>query len=388
MTTDYSLQNPHPLYARLCAAGPIHRLPGADGEVVWLVARYAEARAALSDSRLPKQAPPVGSTTNPLVRADPAHHSELRTLMATALNPRLVEVLRPAIQRVADELLDAMASQGHADLVEEFALPLAVEVICELLAIPRADRDDFRARSRVLIGRTAASPAHRAEVQSQMLGYLGELVVTKRRDPGEDALSTLIASWDAGRELTDTELVWMAYSPLDAGYDTVAGLIANGLLALLRNPTQLALLRTDPSLIPGGVDELLRHDGPVEKPRLRQATEDIQIGSVTVRRGESVHVMMAAANRDPRRFADPDTLDVQRPASGHLGFGHGVHYCPGARLGRAEAEIAIGSLICRFDGLELAVAPENLKWHRTGPVRTVRHLPVRFAPEPTVAVLS
>ena len=400
---QYSAENPHPFYAWLCAAGPVHRIPLPDGTKGWLITRYSEARVVLSDPRLQSEPPSAcpldsaaaqsaesaGKSTSmdPLPVVDSSRESEMRGTIAAVFTHRRIQEMRPRIQRIADELLDALAGRGQAELVEEFAFPLAGRTLCELLGVPEADQDDFRSWLDVILARVPVDQARRHTVLTQLHEYLVKLIADRRRSLGEDVLSAIISSWDSGRPQSEVELLRMAFLPVSAGYDTVASVISNGMLALLGNPAQLVALRADPSLIPRGVEELLRHTAVVERSKWRWATDDLKIGSVTIRRGELVVIAMAAANRDPRRFADPDTLDVRRTGAAHLSFGYGSQYCPGARMGRTEVEIAIGSLVRRFDDLELAAAPEDLPWRSAGPwradgnVRGVGRLPVRFTPQ-------
>ena len=333
---NYSVQNPHPFYARLCAAGPVHRLPMPDGRNGWLVTRYAEARAALADARLRMQPSSSGEphrsdTLSPngspsgspaadlayrhhMATCDPPEHSRLRQVVSAAFTPRRVDALRPRIQQITDELLDTMASRGHADLVEEFARPLPNTVICELLGIPDSDRTDFRVWSDVLISPEPTSGQRHDSAITRMYAFLTELIAAKRRQPDDDLLSTLVMETDGGPKLSDAEILSTAFLLLTAGYETVSGLIGNAVLALLGNPTQLGLVRADPSLVPSTIDELLRYDGPIERVQWRWAAEDLPIGSVMVRRGDAVVIVLMAVNRDPRRFPDPDSLDVRRPA--------------------------------------------------------------------------
>jgi cytochrome P450 len=293
-----------------------------------------------------------------------------------AFTTRTVSRLRPRIERITDDLLDEMAGADETDLMARFASPLPITVICELLGVPEADRDRFGGWSRTLV---SAAPAEQIqEAAGFMTGYLMTLIEAKRASATEDLLSDLVHASDDGDQLSGNELVSMAFLLLVAGHETTVNLIGNGVLALLRHPEQLAALRRDPGLMPSAVEEILRYEGPVNLATLRFTIEPLQIGEVEIPEGEFVLVSLLGANRDNRRFADADRLEITRPAGGHLAFGHGIHYCVGAPLARLEAEIAIGRLLARFAELELAAEPGELRWRDSTLVHGLESLPVRL----------
>ncbi|MER5750783.1 cytochrome P450 [Streptomyces sp. NPDC002088] len=377
--------DPHPAYARLRERGPVHRvrLPAPDAYETWLVVGYEEARAALADTRLSKDASKIGTTFldeeligKYLLVADPPEHTRLRGLVSRAFTMRRVERLRPRIQEITDELLDAMLPHGSADLVESFSFPLPITVICELLGVPEMDRTEFRKLSTEAVAPTSLENEHDAFVR--LAAYLGDLIEDKRcAGPGEDLLSDLIRTTaEDGDRLSPSELRGMAFILLVAGHETTVNLITNAVHALLTHPGQLAALRADMSLVDGVVEETLRHEGPVENATFRFAAEPLEIGGTRIEKGEPVMIGLTAADRDPDRFPAPDRFDIHRDARGHLAFGHGLHYCLGAPLARIEARTAIRSLLERAPGLALA-GPAG-EWLPGMLMRGVRSLPVRW----------
>jgi cytochrome P450 len=375
-------------------------IPG--GGVSWLVTGYEEGRAALADPRLskdPRRAPDwlrhhldmhqtEGSLGPNMLDSDPPDHTRLRQLVKKAFTPRRVEGLRPRIHRITGELLDAMAPQGTADLINALAFPLPVTVICELLGLPLEDRDDFRTWTAQMAAATVTEEdrerSHAAG--AAMRGYIEDRVKGVRRDdvPEDDQpdlLHALVsASGDEGR-LSHDEVVSMLMLLLIAGHETTVNLIGNGMAALFGHPDQMNLLRQHPELLPQAIEELLRFDGPVQHALPRVALEDMEIGGTKVPAGSVVSVALAAANRDPARIEDPNRLDVTRSDGQHLAFGHGIHFCLGAPLARLEGQIAIGGLLTRFPDLRPAVPVDQLQWRAVGGmVHALNALPVRFTP--------
>lgn len=390
--------DPFPLYRRLREEGPVRRVVIAGGLEAFLVTRYDDALAALSDARLSsdvrdasdarllrqlRQLPEADreSMLSTMLRSDPPDHTRLRRLVSKAFTARRVAGMRPRIQSLTDRLLDALTPAGHADLVADFALPLPVAVISELLGVPVDDRHEFQHWTDRMIRRGAEppDPAVVSEAWRHMRAYVTGLIREKRTDPADDLLSGLITARDEEGQLSEDELIAMVFLLLAAGYITTVNLIGGGIAMLLAHPQQLDLLRSDPALLPGAVEEFLRYDGPVSPGIARFAREDVEIAGVRVPRGATVLIGSALADRDPARFPDPDRLDVTRQDNAHLAFGHGIHYCLGAPLARLEGEIAIGTALRRLPGLALAVPPEEVPW-RPGGLRGPESLPVTFVP--------
>ncbi|MEU9942840.1 cytochrome P450 family protein [Streptomyces lavendulae] len=387
--------DPFPLYAKLREDGPVRHVLIGGGLEAWLVTRYEDALAALSDHRLSSDVRDASDTRllqqlpeteresmlSNMLRSDPPDHTRLRRLVSTAFTARRVAAMRPRIQDVTDRLLDAVVESGHADLIADFALPLPVTVISELLGVPVDDRHDFQRWTDRMItrGPELPDPAVVNEAWQHMRAYVTELIGAKRQDPGDDLLGALVTARDEEQRLTEDELIAMVFLLLVAGYITTVNLIGGGIAMLLAHPDQLDLLRSDPGLLPGAVEEFLRYDGPVNPGIARFAREDAEIAGVTVPRGATVLIASAIADRDPARFAAPERLDITRQDNAHLAFGHGIHYCLGAPLARLEGQIAIGTALRRLPGLALAVAPDELPW-RPGGLRGPEALPVTFTP--------
>ena len=380
-------QDPYSVHARLRTQRPVSRVTMPGGTPAWLVTGYAEARAALADPRLLKM--PLDWRPDPdsiygaldvhMLNSDPPDHERLRRLVSKAFTPRRVEGLRPRITSITTELLDGMSGQREVDLLASFAFPLPITVICELLGVPVEDRDDFRKWSATIVSNTAAPEVFQADATA-MVRYFKALLAAKRREPADDLLSALISARDQGDRLRENELMSMVFLLLVAGHETTVNLIASGMLALLLSPGELARLQADPSLLGGAVEELLRYVNPVNHATYRFAAEPVEIGGARISRGDPVLVALSSANRDPSRFGDPDRLDLGRDSSGHLAFGHGIHYCLGAPLARLEAEIAFSHLLTRFGAMRLAVPAGSLRWRPSTLIHGLESLPVRLVP--------
>ncbi|MFI5520266.1 cytochrome P450 [Streptomyces platensis] len=387
--------DPYAAYAALREAGPVHRITGADGHPAWLVTRYDDVRRALADPRLSldkRYAAPGGyrgfalppALDANLLNMDPPDHTRVRRLVVKAFTPRRVETLRAPVRRTADELLDAMAERGRADLIADYAGPLPITVICDLLGVPHRDRRDFLAWSDALITPDPNRPELMKQAIGAMLAFYTGLIAAKRAEPGDDLLSDLIAVRDdeaagaAGDRLTEDELTSLAFLILFAGYENTVHLIGNAALALLDHPDQLRQLQRDPAELPAAVEEFLRFDGPSPVAIRRFPKEDVEIGGVRIPAGDSVLLSIASANRDPARFPEPDALDRGRDLSGHLAMGHGIHYCLGAPLARLEAVTALEALLGRFPELRLAVPRGDLRHRRALRARGLISLPVTW----------
>ncbi|MEU0951532.1 cytochrome P450 [Streptomyces niveus] len=392
--------DPYPAYAWLREHAPVHRTRLPSGVDAWLVTRYADARRALADPRLSKnpvhhaeQPHAKGKTGIPgergaelmthLLNIDPPDHTRLRRLVSQAFTPRRVAEFAPRVQELTDGLIDAFAAKGEADLIHDFAFPLPIYAICDLLGVPREDQDDFRDWAGMMIRHGGGPRGGVARSVKKMRGYLAELIHRKRDDPGDDLISGLIRASDHGEHLTENEAAAMAFILLFAGFETTVNLVGNGTYALLRNPDQRARLQRsldagESALLATGIEELLRHDGPVEMATWRYATEPVELGGQSVAVGDPVLVVLAAADRDPERFADPDRLDLSRGDNKHLGYGHGIHYCLGAPLARLEGQTALRTLLTRLPDLRLAADPSDLRWRGGLIMRGLRTLPVQF----------
>jgi cytochrome P450 len=377
--------DPYSVHARLRAQHPVAQVIMPGGTPAWLVTGYAQARAALTDPRLlklpkgwrPESDSPFAALDLHMLNSDPPDHERLRKLVNKAFTARRVEQLRPRITAIAEELLDDMSTRPEVDLLAAFAFPLPVTVICELLGVPVADRDQFRSWSASIVSETVSPEVFQAHATA-MITYFRNLLAARRREPADDLLSALISARDDTDRLSENELLSMAWLLLVAGHETTVNLIGSGVLALLLNPAELARLRADPALLSGAVEELLRYVSPVNDATYRFAGEPMELGGVPIGPGEVVLVSLSGANRDPSRYADPEGLDVGRDSAGHLAFGHGIHYCLGAPLARLEAEIAFGALLERFPSMARAIRPEALRWRPSSLIHGLESLPVRL----------
>ena len=394
---SFDISDPFPLFAEVRKLGAVHRVSLADGHDAWLVVRFEEAMAALNDPRLSKdmhaalasgsnvvaEGLPGPEFARHMLTVDPPDHTRLRRLVAAAFSPRRVEALRPRVRSIAEDLLDEVAASGpesRVDLVSAFAFPLPFTVICELLGVPQTERARLGQQfSKLLVPTSTPEEYAQAKNASDaVVAMLKALVAAKEADPGDDLVSALISARDGDERLNSQELLSTIFQLMVAGHDTTASLIGNSVVALFRNPEQLSKLRSDPAKIRAAVEEFLRYDAPVPHATFRYTVEPVTIGGVTIPAGSQVIICMAAANRDSDRYANPESLDVDRVVGRHLAFGYGIHHCLGAPLARMEGEIALGSLLRRFPELALAVPSEQLRWgHGDGLVlRGLSELPV------------
>ncbi len=383
------LANPYPMYHRLRAEDPVHHSPLG----FWVLTRYEDVVAALRDPRLAKEAiagfiaarfgAPVPQMGLSMLDRDPPDHTRLRSLVSKAFTPRVVETLRPHIQQIVNGLVDAVQDEGSMDLIEQFAYPLPVIVICEMLGVPVEDHERFkgwgldiaRGLDAILlppdsdVGRRAVAGRH------ALAGYFRALIAERRAAPRADMLSALIAAEEAGDKLSEDELLATCTLLLVAVHETTVNLIGNGTLALLRHPEQLRRLRENPGLIGTAVEELLRYDGPVQRTA-RIPSADVTIDGHTIANGEMVMPFIGAADRDPAQFPDPDRLDIGRTENRHIAFGWGIHFCLGAPLARVEGQIAINTLIQRLPAL--ALATDRPEFRQSLTLRGLASLPVTF----------
>ncbi|SMD13067.1 cytochrome P450 family protein [Lentzea albidocapillata] len=392
---DY-VQNPHHVHDMLRAEGPVQEVHMPRGLKVWLVTRYDEAKIALTAPQVSKNIAEGGhlmAVHSPdtdqrreieptlavhMLNMDPPGHTRLRKLVTKAFTARRIELMRPRVQEIAAELIAKLNDGDEVDLLEAFAFPLPITVICELLGIPIDNRDDFREWSNQLL--SFGTPDQVQAAASAMAGFLFQHVTAiAQAEPDDTFFSALVHADDSGDRLNTEELISMAFLLLVAGHETTVNLIGNAVLSLLRNPDQLQILKDRPELIPASTEEFLRLEGPVNVATFRYTREDLELGGVTVPAGEILMVSLVAANRDPAKYADADKLDVTRSAQGHVAFGHGIHFCLGAPLARLEFDVALTQLLDRFPNLTLAAEPETLVWRDSTLIRGLHTLPVRLA---------
>ena len=377
---------PHPARAQLRREAPVHSLPLPGGGRVWLVTRHDDVEPALAHPGLSEHDPRSAALPEPLdadIRhqvpaQDPPDPVRLRRLVARASTPRLVASLEPRVRAIAHELFDRVQLQGHLDLVDDYARPLSLTVIAELLGVPAADREPFRRWSYAAAatdGTGGETPERRRAATAEFAAYLGELCARRHREPGDDLVSALVRAAEDGAAVSREELVAVLRLLVVAGHETTVNLIGGGMLALLRHPGRLRLLREDPERLPGVVEELLRPDAPVETSAPRFSTVDVTLPGGTIPAGELVLVAVAPADRDGARPRDPD---VRRADPHHLASGHGVHDGLGAPLARTAGHIAIGTLLHRAPGLRPAVRLDALEWWPSLLVRGSRSFPVLF----------
>ena len=388
------LADPYPHYQQLRTEAPVHWSPTG----FWVFTRYADGAAIIQDRnfvmieprdwdrnaeyRYEGAAPEKvrDSLGRMMLFKNAPDHTRLRSLVSKAFTVRAIEGLRVRIGAIVAQLLHRVRDARRMDLIADLAYPLPAMVIAEMLGVPPEDRDEFRLWSRALA--PTIDPMilpeqieGAAAAIDRFAGYFSGLIAKRRAEPRDDILSAMIAAEEQGDRLSEPELIANAMLLLNAGHETTTNLIGNGMLALLRNPEELARLRRDPSLLPGAIEELLRFDSPVQMTA-RRARVDRQVGGVQVQAGQQAIVLIGSANRDAARFSDPDRLDIGRADDEHLSFGGGPHYCLGASLARLEGHVALGALIADLPGLRLATeAPE---WRETLTLRGLKALPVEF----------
>lgn len=390
LLTPEARRDPYPFYARMRRESPVHR----SAQGIWYLTRYADVEAALGDLRLSNDRDRMttafggqGGNLKALSRltdrlgrvmtnTDPPDHARLRKLANRAFTARRVEALRGGIQRIVDQLVDRAVEAGPAmDLIEAVASPLPLSVTCELFGIPPEDRPQVKAWFR-RFGRLTEDIDRTEAAIDEYEEYLARLVRRRRADPGDDLISALVATQAQDDRLTDAELLSTCFVLITAGDETTTHLIGNATLALLRHPDQLARLRADPGLIRTAVEELARYDTPTQAI-VRVAAEDVEIGGRTLSEGDLVYLFLAATNRDPDRFEDPDRLDLTRPGNRHLSFGNGPHFCLGGSLAKLQAEVAVGALVRRLPDLRLAEGAA-LDWRPNPLQRRLSALPLTY----------
>jgi len=358
--------DPYPFYARLRAEAPIYHTILPTREPAWLVTRYVDVASVLKDERFVKDTAnaltPEQIANRPwfrkvlkslkrnLLELDPPDHTRLRALVQNTFTPRLIEQMRERIERLTNELLDAVQGRGHMDLIRDYALPLPATIIAEMLGVPVKDRHKFHRWSKALIGAATSTWGFVKGAAGgwALMRYLRWIIKVRRANPQDDLVSALARAEEAGDTFGENELLSMVFLLLVAGHETTVNLIGNGTLALLEHPEQMAKLRSDPALIKPALEELLRYASPVETATERFAREDVTLAGVTIARRDMVLPVVASANRDERQFPNPDVLDITRKSNPHLSFGLGTHFCVGAALARLEGQIALTTLLRRM----------------------------------------
>ena len=398
LSTLQFLENPYPFYHHLRAADAVH---WSQAWSCWLLTRYDDVVATLTD---PKRFSNVGTTerflkqlptdelariqplyqhfTVGLTRTDPPNHTRIRALTSKAFTTRVIELMRRRIQEIVDQLLDAALDRGQIDLIGDFAYPLPATVIAEMFGFPPEDRDRFKAWSSQIAAFHGTGRADLATIERSQTAllearkWLSELIEARRQQPRDDLLSWLANAEEQGDMLNNHELLATCVTFMIGGHETTTNLIGNGILALLRNPDQLRLLKDEPDRITAAVEELLRYDAPTQRAH-RVAAEDIDLRGKTIRKGDFIQQVLGAANRDPAYFPEPDRLDITREKNRHVSFGLGIHFCPGAPLARLEAQIAFPTLLRRLPNLRVA-DNTTIEWTPNNFFRGLKALPLEF----------
>jgi cytochrome P450 len=398
----YDRDDPYPLFAQVQSDGPVHEVTLADGHSAWLIVGYDEARAALNHPGLSKdmhaalardgavvaEGLPGPAFARHMLSVDPPDHTRLRRLASAAFSRPRIAALKPRVRAITDQLLDDLEAPGDnvVDLVKGFAFPLPFTVISELLGVPGSDRVQLGSWFTILLTPSAAPepPAEAVAASADIVTYLAGLLARKRADPGEDLVTDLVRAADEDDALTEQEMLSTIFQLIVAGHDTTTSLIGNGTVALLLHPDQRDALSADPALLPHAIEEMLRWDAPVPHSTFRYTTRDITLAGTTIPAYNQVIISLAAANRDPARYSQPDTFDTARADTSHLAFGHGIHHCLGARLARLEGVIAFTTLNNRYPHMQLAIPASDLHWsHGDGLVlRGLTKLPVTLRPRP------
>ncbi|MGH2509759.1 MAG: cytochrome P450 [Ktedonobacteraceae bacterium] len=391
------LANPYPLYHQLRTISPVFWDEGLGG--AWAITnhagvingmrdpRFTAERADITTDWVPEEMKavleqPIHALARQMLFLDPPDHTRMRSLVARAFTPRMIEKLRPRIQQIVDELLEPIQARGRMEVISEFSYPLPAIVIAEMLGVPAKDRDRFTVWTdhfgRLLDNRGSLTFEELVESLTginEFMEYFRVIINQQRKEPQDNLMQAMLDAEEQGDALSENEILANCVLILAAGHGTTTHLIGNGLLALLRHPDQMELLRADPSLLPGTVAELLRYDSPVQTTS-RTAKEDLYMQGVEIKAGQNVVFSLGAANHDPAQFAHPDTLDIRRTENRYLSFGQGIHFCLGAQLARVEAEIAFGSFLKRCTNPRLA--SETVEWFPSRAFRGLVELPVTF----------
>ncbi len=387
--------DPFPTFAEMREHHPIYAHQAPNGDTVWYITRYDDVLAVLKDNHhfvkdqrnigvdepLAHPPPTANQAINQnMLFSDPPDHTRLRALINLAFTPRRVERMAPQIQVITGELLNRVEAAGEMDLIADFALPLPVAVISDLLGIPATDRDEVCDWSQSIIspGRHHLNFSTRRQRVKAFIEYLRAMFAERRQVPQDDLITALVQAEAEGEKLTEEELSSMVALLLVTGHETTVNLIGNGVLALLQHPDQIAFLQAQPDIIDTAVEELLRYDGPVETSTTRWVRKDCEFRGHQLRQGDVIRVVITSANRDPALCPHSNTLDLTRQDNRHLAFGHGIHYCIGAPLARLEGRIALATLFRRMPNLHLQVPADELRWHSGVLFRGLEQLPVSW----------
>jgi cytochrome P450 len=393
-------QNSHAIFAQMRANDPVFNQIGLDGDTpIWFVTRYEEAQQVLLDDERFVRDPTLvfneeerqrifgtidqqleNMLNNHMLNKDGEDHRRLRSLVSKAFTPKVIQNMRARIETIAGELLDKVQANGRIELVADYAFPLPITVIAELLGIPLHNQNQFRIWSNAFV-RPAITEEEQKEaflLLQEFAAYMQNLVADRRLHPGDDLLSGLIYAEESGDSLNESELFSMLSLLIVAGHETTVSLIGNAVLALLQNPDVHDELFRNRDLIPSAVEEFLRYDSPVERPLTRFVKEDVEIGGQQLKKGDLVIAIISSANRDEAQFSSADTLDIHRKPNTHIAFGKGAHYCLGAPLARLEGEIALRVLFERIPDLTLDIAIEDLEWRDVPTFHSLVRLPVKW----------
>lgn len=395
-------QNSHAVFAQMRAEAPLIKQIGIDGETpIWFVTRYAEAQQVLLDDKhfvrdprlvfTQEQIERIFGNLNPqvdqmmnnhMLNRDGEDHRRLRSIVSKAFTPKVIQSMRPRIEKIAQDLLDKVIPSGKMELVSQYAFPLPITVIAELLGIPLDNQNQFRIWSNAFV-RPAITPEEQQEAMRLLMEfamYMQQLVAERRRQPGNDLLSGLIHAEEGGDRLDESELFSMLSLLIVAGHETTVSLIGDTVLALLQHPETLQEIKGNPQVIPSAIEEFLRYDSPVERTLTRFVSQELEFAGQQFQRGDLVIVILGSANRDEAQFPSSAELDIHRKQNAHIAFGKGSHYCLGAPLARLEGEIAVRVLFERIPDLELDISPEELDWRDVPLFHSLVRLPVKWKP--------
>ncbi|MBA2678679.1 MAG: cytochrome P450 [Ktedonobacteraceae bacterium] len=389
-------ENPFPAFTQMRAAGAVVPIPApfVGGEQqVWLVTRLEEAVQVLKDRQFTVDMSTINEESasqqamhgpghllgQSMISVDEPDHRRLRGLVSKAFTPKYIQSLRPGIQQIADDLLDQLQAQGHMDLVNDYAFPLPITVISDMLGVPAQNREIIREWSDTLTGAVDMGQRRDRRDRTQIFtDYLVQLIAEKRQHPQDDLISQLVQIEEAGDRLDEGELLSMIALLIFAGHETTSNLVGIGTLMLLDHPDQMERLKQDLSLVPSAVEELLRYNGPVLSPAPRFATADVTLAGQQIHKGDVILVVLGSANRDESQFTHPDELEIARGLNRHIAFGQGIHICLGAPLARLEGDIAFTTLLRRMPNLQLAIPRSDVTWRGSFNLRGIKSLPVTF----------